>query len=249
MIKFDGRVVFLAAVLALTWGCKPSAPGSTGTGTESQATGAGAESGAPLKAVADSLKHQGYDYYGLSAAGEQKFLMTAVKGETPQEGSQHAIVSETGSDKAKISVERTGALASLGDEQLEVDAQGVYLVGSSLGTLGDRILLMPAKVEIGTSWPVKYELTLPAGTKITFDGSSKAEKRETITTPGGTFDAILITNKAKMRQGEEVIDVTTQSWHASGIGAVRLMMSGKSKERNIEMKIEYAGPAKKPNGA
>lgn len=241
-------VIGLALVVS---GCGPSnsgpAPGPstggapTGTGTTGQANGTA------RLTVPDELKHDGYAYNGFAKTTPLTYLFTRLEGDKPEEGTQTSELTSVEKGQAAYSVKRTGALMAIGDEDLMVKPDGVYLVSTSLGSPEKPVMLMPAEVKPGTVWDYDYELNTTTGSKTAnskmhFKGKAKAEKEEKVKVAAGEFDTLMVSETADMDNAGVKGTVSSKSWYAKGVGVVRMKMEVKdSKGRIVTSTIELSG--------
>lgn len=175
--------------------------------------------------VGEAMRHDAYQYYGL---GNQKTLVYdfSING-TTEEGTQKCEYQGKVNDKPTYKMVRSGSLSRLGDESLELGADGVSLSGTSMGELDKAALALPATVEIGKSWETKQSITRLDKKVLKIDVTYKVEKMEKLTVPAGDFDCVTLSAK-----GVNTIDGKNEPFsgtvsYAKGVGIVKLTIDGK----------------------
>lgn len=191
-------------------------------------------------AVDSALKHDAYQYNGLDQTKALKYLFSQVQGQKATEGEQTVTLTKSSASEADFEVKRTGSLQVLGDQTSRVMADGVYLVSTTLGSPSKPVMVMPAKVEPGTVWEPVYALEATGGTKVQYDGKARAERIEKVKVAAGEFDALLVTETAKMDNGGNKGTVSSKTWYAKGVGIVKMRMelkdaSGKIVTSTVEL--------------
>ena len=187
-----------------------------------RAGGAAAAAGAPAgdrAQLAPALRNDAYRAYGLANPATRRYRMTSG-GAAPVVGTQRADLLETAPTSARFRIVRGGGLAVLGSLEVALEADGIHLVASSQGAVQERTLILPAKLERGTTWPSGYEIgSDAAGTR--YRATDVVEGRESLATPAGTFDAIRILSNATVESGATHATVRTVVWYALDVGSVR----------------------------
>jgi len=231
------RYLPFALFIALA-GCAPKdGPGAGGTATTpggaTTSTPGGGTSEKPLdsSAIPASLKHDGYQYYGLD---NSKTLDVTLKApDLPAETGGVAIEwDKVEGDKALFKITRTGAIAEdLGNNTGMVDATGVYLTGTSIGTITpDKFLALPADLTPGKTWNMKNKVSHKNGSEIAEDSVYKVEGVRDVKTKSGNQKALLVTsngtaNVSSPGQSPVKAKYTTKSWYVKGVGPVRIEIS------------------------
>jgi len=191
------------------------------------------------------LKNDAFDYYGLGNDKPVRLEILRAEGAAPQIGTRAFSMGEVKDGKATFVEHQTGALESQGDITFSLEKDGLYVMSSSKTELKAHTLEMPAKLEVGSGWKDHTEMS-PEGQKIVLDNDIKIERKERITTPGGTFDdALYITSTGTGTIDGKPVTLTTKSWYVRGMGPVKQLeevtMKGEAKRL---ITIQLAAPEK-----
>ena len=234
---------FLLVAAAFAVGCNQSPTakvGGTGGGTAKD--GKASEGASAVPTVPSDYKHDAFQLNGFDRDKPLKYDFVQVVGESPKSGSQSCVLKSVDDKGARYTIKRGEALEAIGDEELLVNAGGVYLVSTSLGSPKEPVLLMPAKVGVGTVWDYDYVLTMQSGDSLTFKGKAKVEKDEKIKVPAGEYDCILVSETASMDRGGNKGTVSSKTWWSKGTGVVKMKMEVKdAKGKIVASTIELAG--------
>jgi DUF3108-like len=238
------RLIGLGAAVCLA-GCGPSttqANTSSGQGGASAGTpGPNATSEPPAPTVPEALKYASYVYNGFDRSGPLTYLFAKIQGDQPTEGTQVTALKSVKDGIASFEVTRTGSLQRLGDEDLLVKPDGIYMERSSVGTPSAPVKVMPTDFKIGTVWDYDYVLNTPDGKKIRFKGKGRVEKEEKVKVAAGEFDTLMTTETATMDNDGVKGSVSSKSWYAKDIGAVKMKMEVKdSKGQILQSSLELA---------
>ena len=220
-------------VLALA-GCKggdttvvdgktPAATGTTGAPAKEQ-------SGPDRGTIPQNLKHAAFEYYGL---GNTKSMDVTLKAPDVAEktGGVSIDFEKMLEGKAYFKVTRTGAVAEdLGNDSVMVDSTGVYMVGTSIGTISpNQFLALPADVTPGKTWMLKTKVTRDDNQEIEEDSTYKIVGVQDVKTKAGTQKALLVTSDgfANVSVGtqKQKAKYQTKSWYVKGVGPVRIEIS------------------------
>jgi hypothetical protein len=233
------NVTFALLLAMLVAGCGPAATNEAKPSpTADSKTGGGETASAEIPAA---LQHDAYTYNGLDCKDELVYEYIAQKGAEPLEGRQFVEGPEQKDNKALFTVKRSGSLSELGDDEVEVREDGVYLVGGSKSRPAKPSLLMPAKLGEGTEWDTDIELADGPG-KVTLKGKNKASAVEKVKVKAGEFDAILVTQDSKLDTSGTKDDVTAKTWYAKGVGVVKMTLELRRADGTIHTSsIELAG--------
>lgn len=180
--------------------------------------------------VPASVKHAAFDYYGLSN-GKLMDLVLRTQGQPARTGGVVAQLEKVEGDKAFYKVVRSGALAQdLGDDSVMVDPTGVYMVGTSIGTISpDKFLALPATLTPGKTWPLKSKVVRQDGQEIQEDSIYKVEGIRDLTTKNGVQKALLVTSNGtaivSQNGKKETAKYQTKSWYVKGVGPVKIEIS------------------------
>lgn len=219
------RYVPILAVSLIALGCtgskdsaKPADP-SKETAPSQSGSSEPAKSVPTLADLPAELKHDGYEYYGL---GNEKPVDMEIKGGGKElTGSQTTKLTEIKDGKATFSVDRTGGLAGVGQNELTLEKDGIYIKSSTVMKVGAHDLEFPAKLTPGTSWPSNMEVEME-GQQMKLVSTNKVIGLKKITIPAGSYDAMLVESKGKGTINGKKITMESQSWHVKGIGAVKV---------------------------
>lgn len=166
-----------------------------------------------------SLRNEAYRAYGLANPATRRYRMSSG-GDASYAGTQRADLLEISPDAARFRIVRAGGLATLGSLEVSLEADGIHLVGSSQGTVGERTLILPASLPTGATWSSSYVIG-PEGAATRYSGTDVVEGRDTVTTPAGTFEAIRIVSNATVESGDARGTVRTVVWYTLDVGSVR----------------------------
>ncbi len=243
------RIAFLALLGLVSIGCgdKPAADVTSG-GVTSGVT-------EPVKGpvVPDSLKHAAYDYLGLANGDIMTYDVTF--GDLPKEdGTQQTTLEKSEGAVATYKVGRTGGLSRLGVDTVELRADGVWTVATSMGLLKEASELLPAEIAPGLSWDARMDMdNLQGGTQnVVSKIVNVAKQVEKVKVPAGefdclavvsTFDATISGSPDSNQNGKTTTRVTT--YYAKGVGIVKLSgtttrQDGSKQNVVIELKARAA---------
>jgi hypothetical protein len=193
------------------------------------------------KSVPEALKHEAFQYFGLGNPGPVKYTFVRVEGDKPEEGAQTAELKAVERDSAAFVVRRDGALTALGTEDIVVKPDGVYLVSSTLGSPEKPVLVMPAKLDPGSTWGGDYVLRSSDGSEIKYKGKSKIEKRENVSIGGKSYETVMVSESAELEIAGSKRTVSGKTWFAEGVGVVRMRLEVKTPDgKLVKSSIEIA---------
>jgi hypothetical protein len=190
-------------------------------------------------ALPAELKNPAYEYFGLGEGS----LMTydVIFADLPeQDGTQQTTLQKTENGVATYRVARTGGLAQLGIDTVELRKDGVYTVNSSMGIWKSPTLVLPADVAVGKSWTAEMDIeNLQGGKqKVTSTVTNKALRTESVKVPAGTYECLVVesTIKASASGSDDPAqngDFVTKSltYYAKGVGIVKLTGNTTMKDR------------------
>lgn len=201
----------------------------------------------------DLTKTDAYEYYGLGNDKPVRLEISSAEGAPPMIGTRSFSKGEVKDGKATYIEHQTGALESQGDITFSLEKDGLYVMSSSKTELKAHTLEMPAKLDVGSGWKDHTEMS-PDGKKIVLDNDIKIERKERVTTPGGTFDdALYITSTGQGTIEGKPVTLTTKSWYVRGMGPVKQIEEVETKgESKRVISIQLAAPESastdKPSG-
>jgi len=224
-MKILARPSLLAAtsVFALIgFGCTP-APAEKKEGETPSKPTAAIDKPAKAVTLADlpgELKHEGFEYYGLGYEKSTPLQLVSPNGAI-QTGEQKVVLKSFEDGKAIFEVQRTGGLAAnMGNNELRVEADGVYVHSSSIAKVGERDLEVPAKMSPGSTWITKTEIANDSQ-KLKLTMNFKAQGFEDVTTPAGKFNALLVTGDGSGTINGKKARMETRAWYVKGRGNVK----------------------------
>ncbi len=203
-----------------------------------------------LAAIPESLKHEGYEYFGLGN-GKPIDVELRIGSGSPAEqvssGSVQTVFTGMKGGVAHFKTSRTGALEQFGGtEEVTCEPDGIYTISTSLGKIGSKHLELPAKLTPGATWSVKTTMTTSDGRNITGDDVFTAKGIKQVKTKAGDFEALVVESK-----GTAVIDgkkarTKTVSWYVRGKGQVRLedAVTADGKTQTIILEESKSNPTK-----
>lgn len=212
-------------------------------GTVSKASGT--PDSKPSTEVPVGLQNDAYHYYGLNRKATSNFTLTIDK-QAEQSGSETVTFKGMDGNKAKFSIDRSGALEQMGSEQIILDDKGITVDSTSPGILEGHPLDMPASLTTGATWKTDYKVKLPGQGLGGKDGFSedhstfKVVGPQQIKTKAGTFDAILVESEGNDTLNDQKFSLKTQSWYVKDRGAVKIVVSTFAAGRSTTLTIEAA---------
>jgi len=221
------RWIFLSSVV-IAAGCSnpPAATTTKPEGDKPTATAGGTpeEPKAPVATAAEipaSLKGDAYDYYGLANAEPIKM---EIRSATPpaRSGLQTIKLKEIKDGKAIFTVDRTEGLADLGSMELSLDDKGLFVLSTNIGKVEENHLELPNGLAVGKTWNVKSKITRDTGQSVENDATFKVQRTEKVTTPVGTYDALLITSTGPATVSGTKMSMSTKGWFVKGRGPVKM---------------------------
>lgn len=206
--------------------CTPPEPVKPKPGTGDSQNG-GKTPEAANEPVPDALKHEGFKYYGLDVAAEQtyEFDMDGSK----REGGQKLSYKGLKDGKPQFMIERSGALAQIGTESVEVREDGVYIVATDrMQTLKSAMMALPAKLESGKTWDITEDVKDDLGNDVKMKATNKIEGQEKLKTPAGEFDCMVVSMTGTLETQGKKQTVSGKTWFAAGVGTVKLKVESKT---------------------
>lgn len=211
----------LAFVIA---GCQRQAPAEPEA--DQQPGAAAADQPAPAETVLvlpEELRHEAALWHGLDQIRPKTYWFSMENGGREGMGSQVAEINLIEGGVAQLSITRTGALADIGNEEVEVRPDGIWLVSTTLGTLDKPAKSMPANPAVGETWSNEYVLTATGGQKLQGRSNFRVARQEEVTTRAGTFQALLVVEEGTITVNDQRSTTRARSWYAKGHGMVKLI--------------------------
>ena len=178
---------------------------------------------APLT-VPDSLKHDAYAYYGLENSKPVNVTVVDSLSKESRPGTRQCQLVEIKGGKATYVIKQSGGLQDNGDVTISLESNGIYAMGTTVGTMKSHSIEMPAKLEVGSGWKDHTEIKADQR-EINLDNDLKIKGLEKVTVPTGTFEAMVITSTGKGTMSKIPVTLTTKSWYVKGRGAVKQVIS------------------------
>lgn len=206
-----------------------SAIGSTTEGTPK--TGTDGATQAPTAAdLPASLKTDAYSYFGLGYTQTMNVELR-VKGQPTKTGGVTVKLMKVEGDTATYQMERTGGIAEdLGTDTILVDKTGVYVVGSTTGTITPpKNLQLPSVLTPNTKWPSKTKVSRSDGQELEENSTYVVQGTKSITTQVGKYDALVVTSTGtalvKTLNGQKKAKYETTSYYVKDRGMVKAVIS------------------------
>jgi hypothetical protein len=191
-----------------------------------------------LEELPANLRHSGFEFYGLGVTQPVDMEVRLSNG-TVLTGSQITTLKSISDGKAVFSIDRTGALASLGSMELSLEPEGIYVKSSTIAKVGDRDLEFPSSVEPGKKWSSTAEIDMDNRSLKVTSNQEVVGTREVTTKKGKFENALLVTSKGTGVINGKNATMEMRSWHVKGMGAIKMEMKttfadGKSETTVIE---------------
>lgn len=237
-------ITFLALVGLVA--CQPDAkpePAPTDTGKE---TPANVEPAKPdPSTIPATAKTDAFEYYGLGCTDTLTYSYENAG--TKSEGGQTCEFTGLDGQNAKFLMSRTGGLSMLGSEELVASDKGVLLVGAQGQALKEPVVALPASLAPGTTWESTFTVKDPGGMDVVNTAKQKVEATETVKTPAGEFECIVVSMSGTLKTSDRSIPTSGKSWYAKGIGTVKLTVNSKDaagKNVTFNVVLTSKGPSK-----
>jgi hypothetical protein len=136
-------------------------------------------------------------------------------------GSQTITLKESKNGRSIYTVDRSGGLASLGTEEWTVNGKGVYTTKSSMMTLGDDAMELPAHPKPGMKWKF-HTKSDQATAKMDMEISCTVVGKEDVKTKGGSFkDALVVEQDGTGTVQGKKVRTESKNWYVKGLGLVK----------------------------
>lgn len=224
-MKGSQSLILIAAVLAaslISTACQPKPKADNPSTTNKPGVTTPEPSLEPQDpaTIPEKFKHDGFYYYGLNDGKEltYEFEFNGSK----SKGTQKSVYVGMQNELPHFRIERSGALSSMGVDDVEVREDGVYLVSVREQALEKAALALPAQLEVGKTWTLEQNLTAGDGKSVSSTGTQKIVKQEQLKTPAGMFDTYVITLDGKMTMDGKTEPVSGKAWYSKEVGTVKL---------------------------
>lgn len=166
--------------------------------------------------------NEGLEYSGVQHGKpiDMELVMSSEPGKVTT-GSQTTTLKESKDGNSVYTVDRSGGLASLGTEEWTVNAKGVFTSKSSMMTLGDDAMELPAHPKPGMKWKF-HTKSEQATAKMDMEITCQVVGNEDVKTKGGTFKNALVVEQdgTGTVQGKKV-RTESKNWYVKGLGLVK----------------------------
>ena len=211
------------ALLAVVLGCGNEKKASAGSKDSNGKQQVEAQDG-----VLAGLKNDAYLYSGLGQTEKLTFHGKLNPNTADGYGVQSVVWKENKDGSSFFTITRDGILRGLGTETVRLDKDGVYITGTSTGTLDKDAKIVPNPFKVGSEWMTELVLRQP-GTVITSSMSSKVVGMETVTVPAGEFECLVVESDTALttdRPGTGVGTLKSTTYYTAKYGIIKLVASG-----------------------
>ena len=176
----------------------------------------------PVKAdLPKELVHEGYEYEGLANRKPIDMELTVAGRGDVITGSQSITFDGMKDGKASYRVERTGGLSSLGSDTISVEKDGVYNLKSSVASLSNHAMDLPANPKPGMTWQFHVN-SQQKDSQMDMATTCKVIGIQSVTTKGGKYDkALLVEQDSTGLLAGKNVRTVSRSWYVKGIGTVK----------------------------
>jgi hypothetical protein len=236
------RLAVLAVVLGLlALGCAPAtqeekpankdrAPAAPSPAAQETPRSGDGEAALDIAQIPEKLKHQAFRYLGLGATEPVNFKLTMTGAAEARSGGQVAKLIRLDENEAIFRVERTGEIGeSLGTDELAVRPDGVYGIKTSVGTMSGERLELPANLTPGAKWKSSTTLTTNDGQRIQLTIDNVVLPARKVTTPAGTFEAIVVQGTGNGDFNGEKRTLKTESFYVLDKGMAKMKLTTEAK--------------------
>ncbi|MBL8086785.1 MAG: hypothetical protein JNM85_01785 [Chthonomonas sp.] len=219
----------LLTAIAVAAGCtkKQSAPmPPVDAANKPTEAATGAPTGDTLPA---ELQNDAYAYYGLGAAKSMYYSVKTRTGQparsTEEDGAVTVKLDSVKDGKALYSMTRMDLGVLDSTDTIELSSEGVKVIASDESKFDVPTLDLPAKIEVGKSWPVKTSFKSPTGEQLTLDGTMKIDRIQKVKVKAGEYDTIAVVLDATITVGAQKGVAKGTSWYAKNVGLIKQEMS------------------------
>jgi|GEM_PF-1982858 len=179
------------------------------------------KSDAATPAVPKELMHEGYQYEGLSNNKPIDMELVVSGRSDIITGSQSVTFDGMKDGKAMYRVERTGGLSMLGSDTMAVEKDGIYNLKSSVASLSNHAMELPANPKPGMTW--KFHVSSDKkDSQMDMATECKVVGIQSVKTKGGTYDkALLVEQDSTGLLAGKNVRTVSRSWYVKGIGTVK----------------------------
>jgi hypothetical protein len=171
--------------------------------------------------VSDSVKTDGFAYYGLGNKEPIKLELKIPSQKRNYTGSATPIFKDTVGEIARYVITRTGELKDLlGDEIVEARPDGIYVIGNSMGALSKPTLDLPANPKKGFKWRVKSVLKTKNET-IRQNIMCNVIGVVSVDDHGKKADALLVKTNGYVTLGGKLTPTSAKYWYEKNVGLIR----------------------------
>ena len=220
----------------------PSSPSSAPAPTDTPSVAPGSPATAPPakpvdvpKPAAKTITNEGLEYAGVkhSKPIDMELVMSSEPGKVTT-GSQTVTLKESKPDKLVYSVDRSGGLAALGTEEWTVTPKGVFTTKSSMMTLGDDAMELPASPKPGMTWKF-HTKSDQANASMDMEISCKILGQEDFKTKGGSYkNALVVEQDGVGTVKDQKVRTESKNWYVKGLGLVKATLKNHLPNGKIE---------------
>lgn len=178
-----------------------------------------------LDAMPANLKHQGFAYYGLGQTGAMTFEVISSMNPAPSTGEATSRLVSIEGGAAKFVTSRTGPLAQLGDEEIEVRPDGIYNTKLGGEPVEPAQLVIPAELPVGKSWTTKGSVKLADGKTLDQNIQFKVVGTEKVKTKAGEFDSLKVTATGQIKYDGTTSQSQVVAWYVKDLGIAKMTIS------------------------
>ena len=150
-----------------------------------------------------------------------------VDGRPTETGGVTVVLDKIENGKAYYTVERTGAIQDdLGTDTVMVDKTGVYVVGTTMGTMTPpQNLQLPADVKEGSKWESNSKIVQENGQELSEQSVYLVKGIKKVKTKVGEYDALLVTStgtaNVKSMGADQKAKYETEAYYVKDRGLVK----------------------------
>lgn len=188
--------------------------------------------------IPDELVTEAVEYFGLLNDVERTYKVWLSTDDEPETGWERVTFLGFVDESPRFEFHRSGGLADLRDDIVELRKDGLYLVSTDLGPLKAPVLQIPSNVDVGSTWHSEMAIKhLETGKDFVQSMDFKIARVESTTVEAGTYSTLVVEVAIIVAPLTEQSDITI--FYAKGIGVVLLNLSGvDDKGKPFRMRVE-----------
>lgn len=147
-------------------------------------------------------------------------------GVVPSEGKRTVKISAT-KDGIKVDLDYGVMMGGQpAGESYSASSKGIYTLKAQGSEIIPPPLFLPARIKLGDSWKSTCTLDNPQnGQKLTLTTSTKILRKEPVTVPLGSFDALVVSESGTLTGKGIKVKTNGTSWFVDGVGMVKTVQS------------------------